>query len=116
MKEKFGYDTSIHKFETPIFVGVNNDNNKIKIYQTDVNAVIKDYFAEFLRALKLSFDQLGFSEGQTYGSLPILITGGTSRIRGLSSIFSEEFNKERFNYSCQTLLGRETQDLRTLLA
>lgn len=105
LKEKFGYDTSIHKFETPIFVGVNNDNNKIKIYQTDVNAVIKDYFAEFLRALKLSFDQLGFSEGQTYGSLPILITGGTSRIRGLSSIFSEEFNKRKIQLFLPNVIG-----------
>ncbi len=105
LKEKFGYDDTPHKFEMPIFVGVNNDNINIKIKQSHLNQVIEEYFEEFLRALKLSFDQLGFSEGQNYGSLPILITGGSSRLRGFLTLFAKTFGNRDAKLFLPNVIG-----------
>ncbi len=105
LKEKFGYDITAHKFETPVFVGVNNDNQKIKIYQRDINEVIKTYYDEFLKALQLSFDQLEFSQGQMYGSYPIIVTGGASRLRGLSTLFASAFGTREVRFFMPNVIG-----------
>ncbi len=115
LKEKFGYDVSIHKFENPLYTGVDNNNNKVKICQSDLNQVIKEYFDEYLRALKISFNQLEFFEGQKYGVLPILITGGTSRIRGLLTLFSETFGKRNIRLFLPEVIGARDAGASNLL-
>ncbi len=115
LKEKFGYDVTSHRYETPLYVGVNNENEKIKIYQKDLNGVITSYFERLLTSIKLNLDQLNLSEGQKYGQIPVVVTGGTSRLRGLSELLKPIFGNRQLYTFVPNVIGARDAGATNLL-
>ncbi|HBN00503.1 MAG TPA: hypothetical protein DD384_04695, partial [Firmicutes bacterium] len=108
IKERFGYDLATHQFETPLYMGTNENGIKIKIYQKDVNRVIEGYFNEFHNYLDVALKQLNASNGQDYGAYPILLTGGGSRLKGIGNLLAPSFgNRKMFAYLPNVVGGRD---------
>lgn len=110
LKEKYGYDKTEHKFETPLYAGLNLNGENVKIYQKDLNASIESYFANFQLIIKSALNELKAGEGQEYGSFPILITGGASRLKGIGNLLAPMLGGRRtYAYTPRIIGAREPE-------
>lgn len=110
LKERYGYDTTEHKFETPLFAGLNLNGENVKIYQKDLNASIEAYFENFQLIIKSALNELKAGDGQEYGSFPILITGGASRLKGIGTLLSPILGGRRtYAYVPRVIGAREPE-------
>ena len=104
LKEKYGYDTRVHQFETPLFIR----DDKTKIYQKDLNLSIESFFKEFEPYLEAALEQLEANHDQKYGSFPIILAGGASKLKGIEQLLFQFFKDRKvFAYVPRVIGARE---------
>lgn len=110
LKERFGYDLSTHGFEMPLFNGESSFGTRNKIYQKDLNRVLESYFDEYHNYLYVALKELQAAEGQIYGTYPIVLIGGTSRLKGIGNLLASKLGARKlYAYSPNVIGARETE-------
>lgn len=110
LKEKYGYNSSAHKFEMPIYDELNDLGQKAKVYQKDLNSIIEEFFKEFSAFLKVALKEISASEGDKYASYPIILTGGSSKLKGIEKLLSPIFgNRKIILYSPKVIGARDAE-------
>jgi cell division protein FtsA len=95
IKRYFGYEEKVHEFNMPLPL----NNSDAKIYQNDLNAVIKDYFATLFTKITEAIKTMETSYSLSVNNVtyPLFYTGGGASINGfkaLVKLFTPNFEPE----------------------
>lgn len=115
LKEKYGYNIVSHKFETPLYQETNALGQKVKIMQKDLNAVIECFFKEFSNYLKIALKEINASEGGSYASYPILLTGGASKLKGIEKLLAPIFGTRKITAYRPKVIGARDPEATNVL-
>ena len=112
LKEKYGYDPDIHKFELPL---IYDQEKKNVIYQKDLNRVIEDFFTGYKAKLKNAVETLFRKHDITdLNAVPYIVMGNGVRLKNFDSFFKDDFPPFLHpkcpavglkDYGCNALLG-----------
>ncbi len=115
LKEKYGYDSSTHKFETPLYSGAGVNGIKVKIYQKELNSVIEAFFKEYHNYLQVALKELNALSGETYGAYPILLSGGGSRLKGIGNLLASNLGPRKLYAFLPNVIGAREAEATNLL-
>ena len=99
----YGIDDRKMNFSAPVCTTKDFDGNEIKHYNNELNEIIKKELTNFVSQLNRGIDQLLNDYDPTYKSLPIVLIGGGSRLKGLVKYLQESMP---FNDSVQAVLPK----------
>lgn len=106
LKTKIGYDNRPFLYRPALAKGVDPINGADKkVFQKDLNKVIESYFASFFEKFDVSLASL--FDGGTEKDLPIILTGGGSKLNGVSEFFSSHRSKNRILVPHLKIVGGE---------
>ena len=91
--ELYGVDDRELGFKPVIAQSQDEFGRKINYYPEDLNKVIREFFADYLKQFDVSYGELltGFSE--ELRKLPIIISGSIHRIKGVEKILKDKFTE-----------------------
>ncbi len=89
LKMKYGYCVKPYAFQLPIWEGCNLNGEKVKISQNDLNAVIKDFFAELNQFMSNAIRTIcETSKAIKQREFPLYCGGGATKLRGFKELIS----------------------------
>ena len=91
LKCRFGYDDRRISYNPPIAVSKNEKGGDTSYFQQDLNQAIVEWCDDYLPHLNVAIDNALKNMGIGKDSLPILFTGGTSRLNGLLKILKNHY-------------------------
>ena len=107
IKITYGIDKRQMNFKAPVCRTDDGEGNEIKHYADELNAIIKSELESFLNSLKASIDELLNGYDPAYKTLPIILTGGGSRLSGLVDYLEPKVESEKvYTFVPKTLGAR----------
>ena len=95
LKCRFGYDDRRISYNPPIVTGKNEKGVETQYFQQDLNQAIVEWVDDYLPHLNAAIDTTLKNMGNGKDSLPILFTGGASRLNGLLKILKNHFQSRK---------------------
>jgi len=98
IKQDYGFENRVTKFENPVAVSVDSLGKKNKFYQKSLNAVIENYFEDFNAHLLNAIGKILSRQpaNQILQTMPIVAIGGGSSLRGLSELIAPSIPGRKF--------------------
>ena len=111
IKTLYGYDTRKMNFLYPICEGA-----ETKRYREDLNEIIAESLDKFVGLATVSIEQLALAyKVETYKTLPLLITGGGSKLHGLLDYLKNKFGQAEIKIVNPRTLGARDPSLSSCL-
>ncbi len=89
LKKRYGYEERILSFDPPLLEGIDSHlGTPTPYYQKDLNAVIENYFEGYMAQLTNAIATILNPYHGQFDTLPILLTGGASKLHGLERFFA----------------------------
>ena len=96
LKKKYGFDERTFPYPSPIYKK-EIDGKKITITQTQLNSVISEFFTSYDAYIKNAINTLvenqakaqNMADKKPFEKLPIVISGGTSLLKGLDKLLGD---------------------------
>ena len=114
LKKKFGYDERTFAYPSPIFKK-DVDGNKKTISQTQLNTLISEFFTSYNAYIKNAINTLidnqakaqGMTDKTPFASLPLVVSGGTSLLKGLDKVLDNFGGRNIHKFMPKTLGARD---------
>lgn len=106
IKKRYGYDKRSLSFDPPLIKGVDGHiGEETSYYQKDLNSVIESYFEGYMAKLANAISTLLEPYRGQFDELPIIITGGASKLNGLQAFFDKAFPKRKLYLGIPKVIG-----------
>lgn len=116
LKQRYGFDERTISYNPPFSEFAGNDFSTCSYRQKDLNDIISSYFEEFGGLAQNASNSLLARYGNKFDTLPLVVTGGASRLFGLKTFLNRIFPKRDIYFpksktigclepTCGTLLG-----------
>lgn len=114
LKKKFGYDERTFAYPTPIYKK-DIDGVKKTISQNQLNTVITEFFTSYNAYIKNAINTLidnqakaqNMADKTPFASLPLVVSGGTSLLKGLEKLLDDLDGRKLHKFSPKTLGARD---------
>ena len=115
IKRRFGYDERAISYDPSFssFAGKGFEN--CDFHQSDLNAVIHSYFERFLGLIKTATASMLAKYGDRFDTLPIVCTGGASRLFGLKSFLNKLYPQREVFFARSRTIGCRDEGFGALL-
>jgi cell division protein FtsA len=115
LKEDYGYDERKISFDPPICSGSDAAGNPCSFFQKDLNAIMLSYLEDYESLLSNAIAQLLGKYGAKFDSLPLVLTGGGSKLNGLLPLLSKSFPKREIHLVIPRSIGARDPRYASLL-
>jgi len=115
LKESFGYDERKISFDPLIASGADSSGTKTDYYQKDLNQLILDFYEDYQSLLMNAINQLLGAYGSRFDTLPIVLTGGASKLNGLVQLLQKSCPKREIHYVVPRSIGARDPRYASLL-
>lgn len=113
IKKTYGLDDRKMKFLYPI---TTSGDGATKRYRDDLNQIISDSLDKFIGLANVSIQQLALAyKVETYNTLPIVITGGGSKLHGLLDYLKNKLGKDNIQIVNPRVIGARDPSLTACL-
>ena len=104
-KITYGIDNRVMNFRAPVCKSYDGEGNEIKHYNDELNQIIKDELAFFIKDLNASMDELLKTYDQSTKRLPMILVGGGAKLNGLVEYLSPKVTCDSLTVITPTNLG-----------
>ncbi len=104
-KLMYGYDTRKMNFEPVVCTSILEDGTEIKHHVQELNAAIKEQLDELVSKITSGVADLLKDYDQSYKSLPIVMVGGGSLLKGLKEYVEPKIINEKIYKARPTSIG-----------
>ena len=117
LKHNHGYSTRSLSYKPVLINGTDDSGFPKSYYQDDLNAVIRSYYATYLKEVKAAMATLFEKyKGQAFiNSIPFILSGGASKLAGLDILLSEAFPERKIIFLIPTAIGARDPGMTNLL-
>ena len=114
LKCEYGYREKLRDYEPPLPVELDHMPTTI-YYQKELNEVIKNHFESYGAVLGNAIASLLGKYGNRFDSLPIVFTGGASRLKGIEKFLASAFPKREIYFPFPRSIGARDPSYSALL-
>ena len=108
LKVRYGYREEQRQWNPAICKSTDEAGKVTEYFQKDLNAVITDYFENYMTLLSNAVDSLLARYQGRYDTFPLMVTGGGSLLRGLRAFLQVNFPKrESYIVAPRTIGARD---------
>lgn len=105
LKQRYGYDERQIAYDPPFAAFAGGDFATCQYKQKDLNNIISSYFEEFGGLAKNAINQLLARYNGRFDSLPLVVTGGASRLYGVKTFLSTIFPRREIFFAKSKTIG-----------
>lgn len=105
IKITYGIDKRQMNFKAPVCRTDDGEGNEIKHYSDELNQITKNELDSFVKSLKAAIDELLTGYDPSYKSMPMILTGGGSRLSGLVEYLTPKVDSENVMVFVPKTLG-----------
>ena len=114
LKKKYGYDERTFAYPSPIYKK-DVEGNKKAFSQTQLNTLIQEFFGSYNAYIKNAINTLidnqakaqNMADKSPFASLPLVISGGTSLLKGIDKLLGDFGGRNIHKYMPKTLGARD---------
>ncbi|MBE6126528.1 MAG: hypothetical protein E7182_00880 [Erysipelotrichaceae bacterium] len=114
LKCEYGYREKLRDYEPPLPVELDHMPTTI-YYQKELNEVIKNHFESYVAVLGNAVASLLGKYGNRFDTLPIVFTGGASRLKGIEKFLAAAFPKREIYFPFPRSIGARDPSYSALL-
>jgi cell division protein FtsA len=114
LKCEYGYREKLRDYEPPLPVELDHMPTTI-YYQKELNEVIKNHFESYVAVLGNAIASLLGKYGNRFDTLPIVFTGGASRLKGIEKFLASAFPKREIYFPFPRSIGARDPSYSALL-
>ncbi|MBQ7243623.1 MAG: hypothetical protein IJS52_05405 [Bacilli bacterium] len=114
IKREFGYREQAHSYDPPLPLGEERESQE-QFYQKNLNDVIANHFANYCPFLQNAITSLLSRYQGKFDALPVVFTGGASRLHGIQSFMETALPGRKTYYPLPRSIGARDPGYTALL-
>ena len=112
LKVEYGYREKIRAYDPPLL----GDAEEGQAYhQSELNAVINEFFEQYMVTLNNAFGSLLSRYGGQFNSLPVILIGGASKLHGIEPFLEKALPGRELHYYTPRAIGARDRGYASLL-
>lgn len=105
LKIRYGYDERTFSYDPPFSAFAGQGFESCSLHQKDLNDIISSYFEQFGSLIQNAMNQLLQKYAGKFDALPLVVTGGASKLFGLEGFLKTIFPKRELHFAKSKTIG-----------
>ena len=105
LKQRYGFDERTISYDPTFAEFAGQGFESCAYHQKDLNTIINTYFEQFGGLAQNAMNQLLIKYGGKFDTLPLVVTGGASRLFGLESFLKNIFPRREIHFIKSKTIG-----------